>query len=57
MKVEASIVKGVKRPRESAAPDVDEPERKNMKRPKNQVRGTVSLSNSSGLVSSKKSKY
>lgn len=43
MKVEASIVKGVKRQRESAAPDVDEPERKNMKRPKNQVRGTQFL--------------
>uniref|UniRef100_A0A671QT32 Arginine-glutamic acid dipeptide repeats protein n=1 Tax=Sinocyclocheilus anshuiensis TaxID=1608454 RepID=A0A671QT32_9TELE len=36
IKVEASIVKGVKRQRESAAPDADEPERKNMKRPKNQ---------------------
>ncbi|KTG07028.1 hypothetical protein cypCar_00007016, partial [Cyprinus carpio] len=36
IKVEASLVKGVKRPRESAAPDADEPERKNMKRSKNQ---------------------
>ncbi|KTG05920.1 hypothetical protein cypCar_00005975 [Cyprinus carpio] len=36
IKVEASIVKGVKRQRESGAPDADEPERKNMKRPKNQ---------------------
>lgn len=41
MKVEASVVKGVKRQRESAAPDADEPERKNMKRPKNQARRIV----------------
>lgn len=38
MKVEASLVKGIKRPRDTSAPDTDEPERKTMKRPKNQVR-------------------
>lgn len=41
MKVEASVVKGVKRPRESTAPDADEPERKNMKRPKSQVSACI----------------
>lgn len=37
IKVEASLVKGIKRQRDVAAPDTDEPERKTMKRPKNQV--------------------
>lgn len=37
IKVEASLVKGIKRQRDAAAPDTDEPERKTMKRPKNQV--------------------
>lgn len=35
------MIKGVKRQRESAAPDADEPERKNPKRPKNQVKRIV----------------
>lgn len=40
IKVETSLVKGVKRQRETSAPDTDEPERKTMKRPKTQVSGS-----------------